>query len=119
MRCQQHVARHVLQELEALVEVADDRRIFLAADEPELLRYRAFFSLAELLPAIGGAQAWLLFDVNGKALEGKEAPLRLVVPSDKTHDRNIYGITSLTLVDGASSRAAFPEHRTHVRHRAE
>ena len=62
--------------------------------------YRVFFSLAELLPACGRAQAWLVWDMDGKALSGKEAPFRLVVLSDQGHDRYIYGIASVTLVDG-------------------
>ena len=62
--------------------------------------YRVFFSLAELLPACGNAQAYLVWDVDGQPLPGKEAPFRLVVSSDKGHDRYIYGIASITLVDG-------------------
>lgn len=62
--------------------------------------YRVFFSFAELTPEGGHAEAWLLWDVDGKPLTGKEAPLRLVVTSDRGPDRWIYGITSMTLVDG-------------------
>ena len=62
--------------------------------------YRVFFSLAELLPQAGSAQAWLIWDVDGEPLSGKEAPFRLVVPSDRGHDRDIYGIATIYLVDG-------------------
>jgi len=62
--------------------------------------YRVFFSLAELLPQCGHAQVWLIWDVGGKPLSGKEAPFRLVVLSDEGHDRYIYGIASVNLVDG-------------------
>ena len=62
--------------------------------------YRVFFSLAELLPACGNAQAYLIWDEDGKPLPAKEAPFRLIVSSDRGHDRNIYGIASVTLVDG-------------------
>jgi len=62
--------------------------------------YRVFFSMAELAPQLGQAQAWLIWSVDGKPLSGKEAPLRLVVPSDKSVDRQIYGINKITLVDG-------------------
>lgn len=62
--------------------------------------YRVFFSLAELLPACGHAQAWLIWNVDGKSLSGKEAPIRLIVSSDAGPDRHIYGIASITLVDG-------------------
>ncbi len=62
--------------------------------------YRAYFSYAELSPRVGHAEAWLVWDVDGKPLSGKEAPLRLVVSSDRAPDRCIYGIASMTLVDG-------------------
>ena len=67
--------------------------------------YRVFFSLAELLPSCGRAQAWLIWEMDGKALSSKEAPLRLVVSSDQGHDRFIYGVTSVTLVDGTKLAA--------------
>jgi DMSO/TMAO reductase YedYZ molybdopterin-dependent catalytic subunit len=70
--------------------------------------YRVFFSLAELLPACGHSQAWLVWEVDGKALSSKEAPIRLVVLSDQGHDRYIYGITSITLVDGTKLAARLP-----------
>jgi len=62
--------------------------------------YRVFFSLAELLPQCGNAQVWLVWDSNGKPLPDPEAPLRLVVSSDQGHDRYVYGIKTVTLVDG-------------------
>ena len=62
--------------------------------------YRVFFSLAELLPACGNAQAYLIWEEDGKPLSAKEAPFRLIVSSDRGHDRNIYGIATITLVDG-------------------
>jgi hypothetical protein len=61
--------------------------------------YRVFFSLAELMPKSGPAQIWLVWDVDGKPLSGKEAPLRLI-STDRGADRAIYGIVSMTLVDG-------------------
>lgn len=72
---------------------------FLAILEA-LDHYRVFFSLAELIPTCGRAQAWLIWDMDGKPLSGKEAPFRLVVLSDQGHDRFIYGIASVTLLDG-------------------
>jgi DMSO/TMAO reductase YedYZ molybdopterin-dependent catalytic subunit len=61
--------------------------------------YRVVFSLAELLPQAGNAQAWLIWNVDGKPLSGKEAPLRLIVPTDKAADRYIFGVTKVMLVD--------------------
>jgi hypothetical protein len=61
--------------------------------------YRVFFSLAELMPRNGQPQVWLVWEVDGKPLSGKEAPLRLV-STDRGADRSIYGVASMTLVDG-------------------
>jgi hypothetical protein len=62
--------------------------------------YRVFFSLAELLPACGNGQAFLIWDLDGKPFSGKEAPFSLVVLSDRGHDRHIYGVTTIRVVDG-------------------
>ncbi len=61
--------------------------------------YRVFFSLAELMPKNGPSKIWLIWDVDGKPLAGKEAPLRLI-STDRGADRAIYGIGRMTLVDG-------------------
>jgi len=62
--------------------------------------YRVFFSFAELVPTCGRTQAFLAWDVDGKPLSGDQAPFRLIVSSDQRADRNIYGIATITLVDG-------------------
>ncbi len=62
--------------------------------------YRVMFSLAELMPQGGNAEAWLLWNVDGKPLSGKELPFRLVVPTDKAGDRAIFGVTQILLADG-------------------
>jgi hypothetical protein len=62
--------------------------------------YLVFFTIPELMPKVGHAQAWILWSVDGKPLSGKEAPFRLIVSTDSGPDRNIYGITKITLVDG-------------------
>lgn len=62
--------------------------------------YRVFFSLPELMPKVGRAQAWIIWSVDGKPLDEKEAPFRLVVTTDQGPDRNIYGLVKLTVVDG-------------------
>jgi DMSO/TMAO reductase YedYZ molybdopterin-dependent catalytic subunit len=63
-------------------------------------KYRVFFSLPELMPQGGHAQAWIIWAVDGKPLSGKEAPFRLIVTTDQGHDRNIYGLIKIILVDG-------------------
>jgi|WetSurMetagenome_2_1015567.scaffolds.fasta_scaffold75259_1 hypothetical protein len=62
--------------------------------------YRVMFSLAELMPQGGNAEAWILWSVDGKPVSGKEAPFRLVVPTDKAGDRAIFGVTQIFLADG-------------------
>ena len=62
--------------------------------------YRVYFSFAEMAAQSGHAEVWLIWDVDGKPLTGKEAPLRLVVSTDRGPDRWIYGIIGMTLVDG-------------------
>jgi hypothetical protein len=62
--------------------------------------YHVYFSYAELSPQLGHAEVWLVWDIDGKPLTGKEAPLRLVVSTDRAPDRCIYGIATMTLVDG-------------------
>lgn len=62
--------------------------------------FRAFFSLAELMPQFRSTQVYLVWDKDGEPLSGKDAPLRLAVSNDRDPDRAIYGISSITLVDG-------------------
>jgi len=42
----------------------------------------------------------VVFEVDWKPRSEKEAPVRLAVLSDKGHDRYIWGIVTITLVDG-------------------
>ena len=62
--------------------------------------FHAVFSLAELMPEFGSTQAWLVLDKDGEPLSGVDAPMRLVVSDDQDPDRDIFGISSITLVDG-------------------
>jgi DMSO/TMAO reductase YedYZ molybdopterin-dependent catalytic subunit len=62
--------------------------------------YQAFFSLAELTPPPGrDARAFIVWDVDGKPLPEREAPLRLLLTTDG-EARQIHGLTKITLVDG-------------------
>lgn len=63
--------------------------------------YRVFFSMPELMARSGGnVPAWLIWSVDGKPLTGKEAPFRLVFSAEQSQDRLIYGVKSITLIDG-------------------
>jgi DMSO/TMAO reductase YedYZ molybdopterin-dependent catalytic subunit len=60
---------------------------------------RVVFSLAEIIQQSAQPQVWLVWEMDGKPLSGKEAPLRLVSTNNGA-SRGIYGISSLTIVDG-------------------
>ena len=60
--------------------------------------YRVLFSLAELEEATGGTSNVLLADkVEGKPLTDKEAPLQLVVPSDRRPERFVRTVSTITI----------------------
>lgn len=63
-------------------------------------KFRVYFSLAELMPQLGSTEIYLVWNKEGKPLSGKEAPFRLVTVNTKMPDREIYGISSITIVDG-------------------
>jgi DMSO/TMAO reductase YedYZ molybdopterin-dependent catalytic subunit len=60
---------------------------------------RAVFSLAEIIQQSAQPQVWLVWEIDGKPLSDKEAPLRLVSTNGGA-SRALYGISSLTMVDG-------------------
>ena len=70
--------------------------VFLEARD----NYRVYFSLAELTPQLGSTEIYLAWDKEGEPLSGKEAPFRLATVNTKMPDREIYGISSITVVDG-------------------
>lgn len=59
--------------------------------------YRAYFTFAELALAAKENPVLLVWEENGKTLPDNELPLRLRA---KDLDRSIYGIKSITLLDG-------------------
>ena len=62
--------------------------------------FHVYFSLAELMPQFSPVEVYLVWDKDGKFLSGKDAPFRLVTLNSKMPDRQIYGISSITIVDG-------------------
>ena len=62
--------------------------------------YTASFSYAELAVEAEQRAVWLALEVDGKPLEGKESPARLLVLGDARPARWIYGIKSIAVVDG-------------------
>ena len=60
--------------------------------------YRVLFSLTEFDPAFSDRVILLADRRDGKRLENREGPLRLIVPGDKSHARWIRGVTTLEVV---------------------
>jgi hypothetical protein len=52
------------------------------------------------MPDFRSTSVYIVWDKDGEPLTGKDGPLRLVISDDKAPDRAIYGIKSITLVDG-------------------
>lgn len=60
--------------------------------------YQAIFTLAELDEGTGATNGVLLADkVDGKPLEAREAPLQLIVPTDKRPARAARMVTGITI----------------------
>jgi DMSO/TMAO reductase YedYZ molybdopterin-dependent catalytic subunit len=60
--------------------------------------YQVLFPLTEFDPAFSDRNVLLVDKRDGKPLDDREGPLRLVVPGDKRHARWVRGITSLDVV---------------------
>jgi DMSO/TMAO reductase YedYZ molybdopterin-dependent catalytic subunit len=60
--------------------------------------YRVLFSLAEFDPAFSDRVILLADRRDGKPLDSREGPLRLIVPGDKRHARWIRGVTALEVL---------------------
>jgi DMSO/TMAO reductase YedYZ molybdopterin-dependent catalytic subunit len=60
--------------------------------------YRVLFPITDFDPAFSDRTVLLVDRRDGKALDSREGPLRLVVPGDKRHARWVRGITSLDVV---------------------
>ncbi len=60
--------------------------------------YRVLFSLTEFDAAFGGRVILLADRLDGKPLDLREGPLRLVVPGGKRHARWIRGVTTLEVL---------------------
>jgi len=70
--------------------------------------FEAVFSVAELLETLGPSKVLLVWQVDGKPLEPKVGPFRLVVLSDKMPTRSLYQLTSLKVVDLKRRATAAP-----------
>lgn len=61
--------------------------------------YRAVIALPELDPAFSDKQIMLAFLRNGKPLDNKEGPYRIVIPDEKRMARWAKMVTTLKIVD--------------------
>jgi hypothetical protein len=62
--------------------------------------YRVLFSLAEFDPAFTDCVIMLADRRDGKPLDKREGPLRIIVPGDKRHARWIRGVDTLEVFRG-------------------
>jgi hypothetical protein len=60
--------------------------------------YRAVIALPELDPAFTDKQTLLVFQRNGKPLDDKEGPYRIVIPEEKRMARWVRQVTTLKIV---------------------
>jgi len=60
--------------------------------------YKVVFSLAELDPAMNGNETIIAQTMNGKPLDAKQGPLKIVVPGEKRPARWIRMLQSLEVV---------------------
>ena len=61
--------------------------------------YRAVFSLAELDATLGNAKVFLVDRCDGKALDDKSGPLRLIAPGEARPARWVRQVQSIRVVD--------------------
>jgi hypothetical protein len=61
--------------------------------------YRVVFALPEIDPAFTDKQIVLAFTKDGKPLDAKEGPYRIVIPDEKRMARWIRQVTSMKIVD--------------------
>jgi hypothetical protein len=61
--------------------------------------FQAVFSCAEVAEGMGATRAFVLFEVDGKPIEGEKGPFRLWVQSDVEPSRSIWSVQKLEVVD--------------------
>lgn len=62
-------------------------------------RYRVVIALPEIDPAFNGKQIVLAYLRDGKPLDAKEGPYRIVIPDEKRMARWVRQVTALKIVD--------------------
>ena len=72
--------------------------------------YRVVFSLAEILPMVGGRTVWAALAEDGKPLSDSDGPVRLIVPDDKMPSRAVHEIGSIEIVDLSAPATKASDH---------
>ena len=60
--------------------------------------YRVLFALAELDPATGGREAYVVDRCNGSPLDTNDGPLRLIAPGDRRPARWVRQVEAITVI---------------------
>ncbi|HEY4146904.1 molybdopterin-dependent oxidoreductase [Pinirhizobacter sp.] len=68
--------------------------------------YQVVFSLSELDAAFGATKVILADHHEGKPLDAKDGPFRLIVPGDSRPARWEHGVISIEVVDGGTTTRA-------------
>jgi hypothetical protein len=63
--------------------------------------YTAVFSLAEIVPEVGGRQVWLALDASGKPFAEGEGHMRVISPDDKNLSRWVRDVGTIQIVDAS------------------
>ena len=59
--------------------------------------YTAVLSVGEIDPKFGGDRAMIAYAKDGKPLSKSKGPVRLIVPTDRSAGRAVFGIVSITI----------------------
>src|SRR5258708_25091617 len=65
--------------------------------------YTVAFSLAELMPDIGGREAWLALDEDGKHLPHRDGIAKLILPADPKPGGWVRNVTTIRIVDATAT----------------
>ena len=61
--------------------------------------FQALFSCAEVAEDMGATRAFVLFEIDGKPIEGDKGPYRLWVQTDAEPSRSIWSVQKLEVLD--------------------
>lgn len=65
--------------------------------------YAVTFGMGDLMPDVGNREVWLALDADGQSLTGRDAPAKLIVPTDAKPVRAVWGVTKIDVADPTAS----------------